>query len=137
MPETLTFEITYLYEDSVDGITIPVTLISGGGIYRAAAKVDSGSEVCLFSREAGEQLGLDVESGIPKMLGSLTGSLDSFGHEVTIQTFGIVMDSVIYFAKYPGLRRNILGRTGWIRNLQIGLRDYENKLFVSEYRREG
>jgi len=76
------------------------------------------------------------ESGIPKLLGSLTGSLDSFGHEVTVQTFGIVMDSVIYFAKYPGLRRNILGRLGWIRNLQIGLRDYENKLFVSEYRRE-
>jgi hypothetical protein len=133
MSETLSFEITYLYEDSVEGIAIPVTLISGSGIYRAADKVDSGSEVCLFSREAGEQLGLDIESGIPKPLGSLTGSLDSFGHEVTIQTLGIVMDSVIYFAKNPGLRRNILGRLGWIRNLQIGLRDYENRLFVSEY----
>jgi hypothetical protein len=136
MPETLTFEITYLYEDSVEGISIPVMLISGGGVYRAAAKVDSGAEVCLFSREAGEQLGLDVESGIPKLLGSLTGSLDSFGHEVTLQTFGITMDSVVYFAKYPGLRRNLLGRLGWIRNLQIGLRDYENKLFVSEYQSE-
>ncbi len=27
------------------------------------AKVDSGAEVCLFSREAGAQLGHDVESG--------------------------------------------------------------------------
>ncbi len=136
MPETLTFDITYLYEDSVEGIAIPVTLISGGGIYRAAAKVDPGAEVCLFSREAGEQLGLDVESGIPKLLGSLTGTLDSFGHEVTIQTFGIMMDSMVYFSKYTGLTRNILGRLGWIRNLQIGLRDYENKLFVSKYQSE-
>jgi len=55
MPETLTFDISYLYEDSVEGIAIPVTLISGGGIYRAAAKVDPGAEVCLFSREAGER----------------------------------------------------------------------------------
>jgi hypothetical protein len=52
MPDTLAFDINYLYEDSVEGIAIPVTLISGGGIYRAAAKVDSGAEVCLFSREA-------------------------------------------------------------------------------------
>lgn len=117
----------------MEGISIPVTLISEEAVYRAAAKVDPGAEVCLFSREAGEQLGLDVESGIPKLLGSLTGTLDSFGHEVTVQTFGITMNSVIYFAKYPGLRRNILGRLGWIRNLQLGLRDYENKLFLSEY----
>ena len=137
MPETLTFEIAYLYEDSVEGIAIPVTLISGSGIYRAAAKVDCGAEVCLFSREAGEQLGLDVANGIAKRLGSLTGTFDAFGHEVTIQTFGITMDSVVYFAKYPGLRRNLLGRLGWPRNLQLGLRDYDNKLFLSEYQREG
>lgn len=50
-----------------------------------------------------------------------------------IQTFGIAMISVIYFAKYPGITRNLLGRLGWLRNLQLGLRDYDNKLFISEY----
>jgi hypothetical protein len=54
----------------------------------------------------------------------------------TVTKIKISPGTPIYFAKYPGLRRNILGRLGWIRNLQIGLRDYENKLFVSEYRRE-
>jgi hypothetical protein len=26
--------------------------------------------------------------------------------------------SLIYFAKYPGLPRNVLGRQGWLRNLR-------------------
>jgi hypothetical protein len=40
-------------EDSVEGISIPGTLISGGAVFRAADKVDSGAEVCLFRCEAG------------------------------------------------------------------------------------
>jgi hypothetical protein len=134
MPETLTFDITYRYEDSVEGIAIPVTLVSGNGIYRTTAKVDPGAEVCLFTNESGLQLGLDVERGIPKTLGTIGGTkIETFGHEVTIQTFGITMCSVIYFAKYPEVSRNLLGRLGWLRNLQIGIRDYEGKLFIAEY----
>ena len=134
MPETLTFEITYRYQESEEGISIPVTLACKNGHYRAAAKVDPGAEVCLFSNEAGLQLGLDVERGVPRALGTIGGTkIESFGHEVTIQTFGITMASVVYFAKYPGITRNLLGRLGWLRNLQIGIRDYDGKLFVSEY----
>jgi hypothetical protein len=134
MAETLTFEITYLYADSAEGIAIPVALFSAKGMYNTWAKVDPGAEVCLFTNEVGLRLGLDVERGIPKLLGSIGGStIESFGHEVTIQTFGIVMSSTVYFAKYPGITRNLLGRLGWLRNLQIGLRDYDNKLYISEY----
>jgi hypothetical protein len=46
------------------------------------------------------------------------------------------MSSVIYFAKYAGITCNLLGRLGWLRNLQIGLRGYQNKLFISEYGEE-
>lgn len=137
MAETLTFEITYLYADSTEGIAIPVVLVSAKGIYNTWAKVDTGAEVCMFSNEAGLRLGLDVERGIPKTLGSAGGALiESFGHEVVVQTLGIAMSSTIYFARYPGITRNLLGRLGWLRNLQIGLRDYDNKLFISEYLEE-
>ena len=134
MSETPTFDVVYRYQDSEEGIAIPVTLASTNGLYRASAKVDSGAEVCLFSNEAGLQLGLDVERGIPKTLGTIGGTrIESFGHEVVIQTFGITMTSVVYFAKYPGITRNLLGRLGWLRNLQIGIRDYDSKLFISDY----
>ena len=111
MPHTLTFEVAYRYQESQEGISIPVTLAHKTGLYRAVAKVDPGAEVCLFSNEVGLQLGLDVERGIPRGLGTIGGTtIESFGHEVTIQTFGITMCSVVYFAKYPGITRNLLGR---------------------------
>ena len=134
MPETLTFDIVYRYGESHEGIAIPVTLATSKGMYRASAKVDPGAEVCLFSNESGVQLGLDVERGIPRLLGTLSGAtIESFGHEVTLQTLGITMSSVVYFAKYPGITRNLLGRLGWLRNLQIGIRDYDGALFIAEY----
>ncbi len=42
-------------------------------------------------------------------------------------------DTLIYFTKYPGLRRNLLGRNGWLRLLQVGLIDYRNLLCLSKY----
>jgi hypothetical protein len=81
----------------------------------------------------GEKLGLDVEFGIPQPMGSLTGTLDTFGHEITIQTFDLAFQSIIYFAKYPGLPRNLLGRIGWLRYLRLAIIDYESKIFLSPH----
>jgi len=65
---------------------------------------------------------------------SLTGTLDTFGHEITLQTFDVALQSVIYFAKYPGLPRNLLGRIGWMRHFAIAIVDYESQLHLSQYR---
>jgi len=66
-------------------------------------------------------------------MGSMTGTLDTFGHEVTIQVNDIVLHSMVYFAKYPGIPRNLLGRNGWIRKLRLGLVDYDNTIYLSPY----
>jgi len=78
-------------------------------------------------------LGIPIEQGIPIRLGGLAGSLDAFGHEVTLQTGDIAFQSLVYFAKYPGLQRNLLGRRGWLRNLRLAVIDYDNLLYLSEY----
>ncbi len=130
----LTFDIEYTYDDSADGILIPVILNFGGNTIRTHGCLDTGVGHCLFSNEVGRQLRLDIESGMPMSFGPASGgSLEAFGHEVNIQTLGLSFDAVIYFAKYPGLRRNLLGRNGWLRRLQIGLIDYLNLLYVSKY----
>jgi hypothetical protein len=129
----LTFDFTWTYSEQADGITIPSILLYGGKIAYTYAKVDTGAEFCIFSNEVGMQLGLDIERGLPKRMGSLTGSLETFGHEVTLQTFGIAFQSTIYFARYPGLERNLLGRNGWLRHLQLAIIDYENTLHLSQY----
>ena len=126
----LPFTVEYQYDDLKDGVTVPVTLSNGHQEVAADAKVDPGSAVCLFSREIGLSLKLDIESGLYKPLGSLTGSLDAYGHEITITALGIPVNCFVYFARYPGLRRNLLGRQGWLRALRMALVEYENKLYL-------
>lgn len=133
MAKELSFDFEYQYEDDEEGIPLPVKLTYGGRTVGTVAKVDSGAAVCLFSHEEGVDLGVPIEQGIPTTLGGLTGSLDAFGHEVTLQTGDLIFQSVVYFAKYPGLPRNLLGRRGWLRNLRLGLIDYDNLLYLSAY----
>lgn len=133
MSTELSFAVTYQYPDRPDGITLPVLLSVSGQVVQASAKVDTGAECCIFSQELGLKLGLDIESGVYQKMGSLTGTLETYGHEVILQTFGIAFESVVYFAKYPGLRRNLLGRNGWLRNVQLAIVDYKNTLHLSQY----
>lgn len=133
MATQLTFTDVFPYPDDPLGITLPVALIYGGKAIRITAKVDTGAAVCLFSHEDGLQLGLPIAQGIPIVLASLGGSLEAFGHEVVLQTSALAFQSVVYFAKYPGLPRNILGRQGWLRNLQLAVIDYDNLLYLSAY----
>lgn len=133
MPFDLTFSESISYPDTDGGIPLYVVLSRGGLRATAEAVVDSGGSVCLFSRELGVSLGLDIETGIPKRLDSLGGPIDSFEHEVTLETAGLAFQSVVYFAKYPNLPRNILGRQGWLRNIKLGIVDYENMMYLGKY----
>jgi hypothetical protein len=129
----LSFSQEHRYKDDEEGIPVAVTLFYTGDSLDVTAKLDTGSAVCLFSHEAGSALGIPVEQGIPIRLGGLAGTLDAFGHEVTLQTGQIAFQSLVYFAKHPGLQRNLFGRRGWLRNLRLGLIDYDNLLYLSEY----
>ena len=129
----LSFSQEHHYQEEDDGIPLLIKLTYAGQSIEVRAKVDPGAAVCLFSHEAGRALGIPIEQGIPKRLGGLTGTLDAFGHEVTLQTGDIVLQSLVYFAKYPNLPRNLLGRQGWLRNLRLAIVDYDNVLYLSEY----
>lgn len=129
----LSFAEEYHYKDDDEGIPIEVKLSYAGNSIETTAKVDPGAAVCLFGNEIGIALGIQIEQGMPIKLDGLAGSLDAFGHEVTLQTGDLVFQSVVYFAKYPGLPRNLLGRQGWLRNLRLAVIDYDNLLYFSEY----
>lgn len=133
MATQLTFSESYFYSDSTPGITLPIVLRNGAISYSTFAKVDTGSDVCLFSREIAEDLGLRVEEGIPLRLDTLGGSLESFGHEIILQSYDIAFYSTVYFAKAPGLRRNLLGRQGWLRQLRVAIVDYDNQIYLRRY----
>lgn len=133
MPYHLTF-ITYeTYNSLQDGITIETVLSLGQEANVCKAKVDPGAQVCLFKREVGEVLGLDIESGYPRKLDTLTCTLLVYGHTVTLHTLGLEFDSVVYFSATPNLRRNLLGRESWLQKVRLAVVDYDSTLYLSPY----
>lgn len=133
MAYPLIFDIKKVYNSIEEGITIPAILIFGENIVSFQAKVDPGAQVCLFQREIGEQLGIDLENGPRIKLGTLAGSILAFGHSVTLHTLGLEFDSVVYFAADYGLQRNLLGRDGWLQKARLGIVDYESTIYLSDY----
>lgn len=133
MPINLTFSHHVLYDDSVEGINLEVVLHYGEEAATCSAKVDTDAQVCLFEREIGEGLGIDIESGHRIRLRTLTGTLTAFGHEITLQTAGLTFYTVVYCPITHNLQRNLLGRQGWLRLIRLGLVDYDNALYLSQY----
>jgi predicted aspartyl protease len=97
------------------------------------AKVDTGAQFCLFSREIGERLGLDVEGGLRREMGTLAGRMTAYGHEVTLETLGLVLSTFVFFSEEGRLPRNLLGRVGWLRLIRLAVVDYEHEIYLSPY----
>lgn len=76
---------------------------------------------------------LEVETGEPLRLSTVTGSFDAYGHALTLETLGYSFDVTVYFAAHEAFTRNVLGRRGWLDQVRLGLVEYEGKLFLSRY----
>jgi len=129
----LEFALEHQYQDDPQGIHIPVRLSTAEQKVELLAKVDTGAACCIFERRYAELLGLEVESGRPQRIRTVTGEFDTYGHEVTLETFGIQFSSVVYFARLPEFNRNFVGRDGWLTKLRIALVDYDRQIHLSPY----
>ncbi|HEX4949554.1 MAG TPA: hypothetical protein VFZ34_22955 [Blastocatellia bacterium] len=129
----LTFEIIHEYDSSKGGIWLPAFLTIGGTPIDCEAKDDTGSEYCLFQRELGEDLGLEIERGQLITLKLPNGITRAYGHEVELSTIGLAFFVTGYFAEDYGLPRNLLGRNGWLQQVKLAVVDYEETLSLSAY----
>lgn len=136
MTHDLVFEALVEYNPGIPGITIEIELRLGDSSVPVAAKVDTGSDRCIFSRNHGEKLGLEIETGEPQRFGTATGSFMAFGHPITLITGSYSFDSTVYFAAEEAFDRNLLGRFGWLDRVIIGINDYEGKLYLKRYDNE-
>lgn len=118
------------------GITIKAILRLGEIEFVSRAKVDTGSEICIFKREIGEHLEIDIESGFEKNLITLSGGLSAYDHYVQLETLGLKFDTFVYFAADYSLRRNLLGRQGWLQLVKIALDDYKGEIYISPQNEE-
>ena len=76
---------------------------------------------------------LEVEAGDPLRLTTITGTFDSYGHMLTLETLGYSFDVTVYFAANENFKRNVLGRRGWLDQVRLGLIEYESKRYLSRY----
>jgi hypothetical protein len=129
----LSFRSRVQYEDQEPGVTMRVVLHAGDEDFECMARIDTGAAACLFQREVGESLGLDIEAGLPERFSTLTGPLLAFGHEVTMQVAGLTYQTTVYFAEFYGLPRNLLGKLGWLQQIRFGLVDYDEMIYLSDY----
>lgn len=59
----LSFSSCHVYDPGEPSITVSVRLAAGRVEIEDVAKLDTGSTYCIFQRELGEALGIDVSAG--------------------------------------------------------------------------
>ncbi len=105
---SLEFTGDFVYSSQIDGIRLPVTLRAGGNELEIFAYVDTGATYCLFQREYGELLGLNVEAGQRLAFSTVAGSVEAYGHMVNLECLGLSMESAVF-----SLRTSVFRRTSW------------------------
>jgi hypothetical protein len=133
MEETISFAKQFEYDTLKIGRTVPVRLVLGSEIVLFEAKLDTGAANCIFERVHGERLGLKIESGEKQLFSTATGNFIAYAHEVNLSVLEIEIFTRVYFAEDENYSRNVLGRSGWLDRVKLGLIDYEGKLLLSAY----
>jgi len=95
----LSFTELIEYDPGQPSITIPVILSVSHTRVDCDAKVDTGSSYCIFARSVGEELGLDIESGLRLLLGTVTGNFAAYLHEVTLLLASFEFSGLVGFAE--------------------------------------
>ena len=130
MIHTLDFSHLIEYDTRLTGISVDVKINAGENSIEFNAKIDTGATDCIFSRKYGEQIGLDIEAGIPVEISTATGIFKTFQHWITLSIFDYNFDVAACFAADAYFSRNVLGRIGFLDQVILGLNDYEGKLYL-------
>src|SRR5215475_4373603 len=136
MSYQLSFATLVQYDPGQPSVTVAVTLSLSQDHINCEAKVDTGASLCIFARDLGEQLGLEVESGMRQLVGTVTGTFVVYLHEVNLSVAGLAFSAFVGFAEDEGFRCNVLGRRGFLEQITLGLVDYDGKLYLNSYGNE-
>jgi len=130
----LSFTHTHSYAGRDGTITLPVVLRSGARLVDLVASLDTGAPYCLFESGYAGELGLDLASGVSMRFRTANSNFDAYGHEVEIDVLGITSHSFVYFFAERSVRKNVLGRGGWLDRVRVGLVDHDRELYFGRIR---
>ena len=133
MAESIEFAKSFLYDAGQNGITVPVEIKLSGKTAAFDAKIDTGSTNCIFARKYGEEIGIEIENGLPKPVRTAAGGFMTYEHEVTLSVLGYDFDVLVCFAADTDFQTNVLGRYGFLMQIKLGIIDYEGKILIGYY----
>jgi len=133
MNHKLEFEKLIHYDAGKAGISVNVELRLGKDSIAFEAKIDTGASFCVFERRCGEEIGIEIETGLHNRVSTAIDSFRVFGHQITLIIENYEFDAMVYFAEDENFNRNVLGRRGGLENLRVGIIDYDGKLYLSRY----
>jgi predicted aspartyl protease len=129
----LDFSHIHSYSSNSKGISLPIVLRSNGTGVDVLAIVDTGASNCLFQRAHGEVLGLEIEAGERQTFATAAGRVTAFGHVVSLEVMDLKFESLVYFFADEMIRKNLLGRMGWLDRVRLGLVDHDHQLYLAPY----
>ena len=129
----LEFARVFDYSGEGESVVLPVILRLDANEVRVAASVDTGASFCLFGTEIAEALGLNLTTGIHKRFQTAISGFEAYGHEVNLTVLGVATQSTVYFFADPMIEKNVLGRTGWLDRVRLGLIHHDNRIYVAPH----
>ncbi len=136
MAYQLDFEKQVSFDDTGDGIALEAEIRYSDVSVRINARIDTGAAYSIFERRFGEELGLDIESGMRQRFGTAVGGFYAYGFRVTLLTADLEFDSMVFFAEDQSFTKNVLGRITWLDNLMLGLVAGAGKIYLSQFEEE-
>jgi len=133
MAYQLDFEKLVSFDDTGDGIALEAEIRYSDVSVRIDARIDTGAAYSIFERRYGENLGLDIESGMRQRFGTAAGGFYAYGFRVTLLTADLEFDSMVFFAEDASFTKNVLGRITWLENLALGLVAGAGKIYLSRF----
>lgn len=133
MAYQLDFEKLVSFDDTGDGIALEAEIRYSDVSVRIDAHIDTGAAYSIFERRYGENLGLDIESGMRQRFGTAAGGFYAYGFRVTLLTADLEFDSMVFFAEDASFTKNVLGRITWLENLALGLVAGAGKIYLSRF----
>ena len=128
-PLVFSHRLTY---NGKPAITIPILLSSTVDV-TLEAKLDTGSDLCVFNRIYADLLNLELESGTAQSIRTASGSFLTYGHELKISVKDLEWEATVYFAEPADFPVNVVGRKGFLDHLRVGVIDYDQVLYLADY----
>lgn len=127
---TIQFRDSYCYASRDDVVALPILLRSGNAVVPVRACVDTGATFCVFATTVAEKLNIEITTGLRTRFVTANSSFEAYGHEVEIESLGVTTHSMVYFFADPLIKKNVLGRNGWLDRVRLGLVHHENLIYL-------